>query len=267
MTTIAQPIREQAQLVAEAMVGLRGIIGITLGGSVASGLADDSSDIDLHAYWRASLASSEEREDRLYHVADEGSMNIGVTYWGLEDHLNIGGRPVELVYVNLDELRSDIERAYDEGLNGEGFVTAQFYYLDTGHVLYDPAGELGMLQERLRASYPEPTRQLLLHDNPFLFQTYMEHLRKAQQRGDLLFVQHRRYTMQMVFFNLLFALNRRYHPGEKRLLIHGKRCPIKPDKMAERWERTARMAADDPALTKEIERLVEDICALTEEHR
>jgi hypothetical protein len=267
VTVISQPVLQHARRVADAMAGLPGFVGMTLGGSVASGLADESSDIDLHVYWRAPLASAAQREERLRHVADQGSMTIGVTSWGLEDHLRVGGQPIELVYVNLDDLRGEIERAYAEGLNGEGFVTAQFYYLDSGHVLCDPSGEMTMLQERLHASYPEPTRRLLLRDNPFLLQTYLEHLRKAQRRGDLLFVQHRRYSVQMVFFNLLFALNRRYHPGEKRLLIHGERCPVKPDDLAPRWEHVARMAADDPALTKELERLIEDICALAEEHR
>lgn len=267
MACITQPALQQAQRLADAIADLPGIFGVTLGGSVASGMADAASDLDLHVYWRAPLASSEEREDRLCHVADKGSMTIGVTYWGLEDHLNIGGRPVELVYVNLDELRSDIEQAYDEGLNGEGFVTAQFYYLNTGRVFYDPAGELSMLQERLRASYPEPTRQLLLRNNPFLLQTYMEHLNKAQQRGDLLYVQHRRYTVQMVFFNLLFSLNRLYHPGEKRMLIHGESCPIKPDRMAERWNQVARLAADDPSMADALQSLIDNLCTLSEEHQ
>lgn len=67
---------------------------------------------------------------------------------------------------------------------------------------------------RLNDEFPEPTGDLILRHHTPLLGTYVRHLRLAQTRGDLLSVQHRRYTVQMVFFNLLFTLNRRYHPGE-----------------------------------------------------
>ena len=51
-----------------------------------------------------------------------------------------------------------------------------------------------------------------------LLRYYMELLRISRQRDDLLFVQQLRYNIQTIFFNLLFALNRQYHPGGKRLL-------------------------------------------------
>lgn len=255
---------ERAQRVAAALAGMQGLVAVSLGGSAGAGLADASSDLDLHVYWRGALASVGDREARIRQVADPSGINLDVRYWGLEDHLFVDGQLVELVYVPIDDLQADIERAYGEGLAGEGYVTAQFFSVANGVPIYDPKGVLSALRERLLAGYPEPTRRWLLEHNPFLLRFYLKHLRQAQQRGDLLFVQHRRYTVQMVFFNLLFALNRRYHPGEKRLLIHGKGCPIRPKSLAERWSHIALLPANDPALVDDLTGLIDELCTLAE---
>ena len=247
-----------------AVADLPGFTAISLGGSVANGLADQNSDLDLHVYWRAPLAAPAERAARLARVADPGSVDVEILDWGREDNLRIGGRRAELIYMPLDELCAEVEQAYGQGLITEGYTTARLFYVASGQPLHDPAGELSALRERLLSGSPEPTRRLLLRYHPALLRVYLGHLRLAQSRGDLLAVQHRRYTVQMVFFNLLFALNRRYHPGEKRLLIHGERCPLRPADLAGRWSHAARLAADDPALAETLAGMIDDLNRLIE---
>jgi len=247
-----------------ATANLSGVVAITLGGSTTTGLDDSASDLDLHVYWRAPLAPAAERAAQLAKVADEGTVETNILAWGLEDHMQMEGRPVELIYVSLQELLTEIEQAYGAGLGSEGYTTTRLFYVANGWALHDPSGELGGIRARLLVAYPEPTRRRLLGDHPELLRIYLDHLRKAQARGDLLFVQHRRYTVQMVFFNLLFALNRRYHPGEKRLLTHAERCQLRPDDLGTRWLHTTRMAADDPALAEILGELIEDLCTLIE---
>ena len=255
------------QQIVGATADLPGFAAISLGGSAATGLADERSDLDLHVYWRAPLATPAERAARLAQIADAGSVVVDILDWGREDNLRIGGRPAELIYTSLDEMRAEVEQAYGDGLISEGYTTARLFYIASGRPLHDPAGELSALRERLLAGYPEPTRRRLLQYHPALLRTYLGHLRLAQSRGDLLMVQHRRYTVQMVFFNLLFALNRRYHPGEKRLLIHSQGCTLQPANLAARWSRVARLAADDPELAAALGGLVDDLCGLIEVNR
>jgi hypothetical protein len=258
---------DEARRLAEALRDTPGLAAVTLGGSAVFGMADAASDLDLHVYWRAPLAPDAERAARLEPLADPGSVTAGISTWGLEDHLRVGGRPVELVYVNLDDLLALAERAYGPGLVDEGFVTAPLAYVAAGQVLLDQTGELTALRERLLAGYPEATRRTLCGDNPARLRAYLKQLRTAQARGDLLYVQHRRYSVQMVFFNLLFALNRVYNPGEKRLHRHGERCQLRPRNQTERWMQIARLPADDPTLAGHLETLVDDLLELVETER
>ena len=120
------------------------------------------------------------------------------------------------------------------------------------------------LRARLQAAYPEPTRARLLREQPELLRYYLELLRISRRRDDLLFVQHMRYSIQTIFFNLLFALNRMYHPGGKRLLSHAQRCAIQPADLSERWNYIARLPADDGALADRLEGLIDDLFRLIE---
>ncbi|MEN9935310.1 MAG: hypothetical protein RLZZ387_1889 [Chloroflexota bacterium] len=252
--------------IAAAVAAIPGVVAVSLGGSLATGMADEQSDVDLHVYWQEPLAPAAERHAILGQVADAGTSPREVTEWGLEDHFYVDGRLVELVYVHLGDMRALVERAYSEGLGDEGFATAQLFYVAEGVPLHDPEGALAALRGRL-AAYPEATRSRLLTTMPELLRAYLRQLRKAQARRDLLFVQHRRYSVQMVYFNMLFALNRRYHPGEKRLLLHAERCPTKPALHARRWEDTALRRADDPAVTDLLEALADELCEIASRER
>ena len=250
--------------IVDAVKDLSGFAAMSFGGSTQAGFADEASDLDIHVWWRAPLATPDERAARLASCADRDSLTVGITSWGLEDSLAVDGRPVELIYFNLDELKTLADQAYDTGLNSEGYATALLYLVAAGRPIHDPTGALRALRERLNDEFPEATRTTLLRQHPPLLRVYLDHLRLAQRRADLLAVQHRRYTLQMVFFNLLFTLNRRFHPGEKRLLLHMERCPIRPGDCARRWNNAARLQADDPALAVELHSLVEDLIRLIE---
>jgi hypothetical protein len=240
------------------------VVAISLGGSVGSGFADADSDLDFHVFWEAPLAAPAEREVALATIADAGSLIVrpGEASWTLEDWFSADGRPVELIYVAWHDVEADVTWAYDQGLNDEEFTTARLYNYARGRVVHDPLGMLRAVRERLNRVYPDATRALLLRREPERLALALKQLRMAQRRGDLLFVQQRRYTVQSLFFNLLFALNRLYHPGEKRLLPHAERCPVRPADLTMRWEYIAILRADDMALEHFLTEIVEDLLAL-----
>ncbi len=239
---------------------------MSLGGSTQAGLADEASDLDVHVYWMPPLAPPGERAAALARFADPGSIRADIHSWGLEDHFAVEGQYVELIYFHLGDLQEQVERAYGEGLDSEAFTTSFLYTLAHGQALYDPTRAFAAMRERLNNSFPDATFQALLDHRPPLLHFEIKLLRRAQQRNDRLFVQQLRASFQAMFFNLLFTLNRRYHPGGKRLLIHSRGCPIRPMANEERWEASARMAADDPALPDLLEGLAVDLLRLIDEH-
>ncbi len=254
-----------ARIVA-AISSLDGVVALSLGGSTQAGLADDDSDLDIHVYWRPPLAPPDRRAAVLGRFADDGSLRTQIRSWGLEDHLSVGGTYVELIYFLLGDLQEQVERAYGEGLDSEAFTTSLLYTLAHGRPLYDPTGALRVMRDRLNGEFPEATFRAVLERRSPLLRFTIKLLRRAQRRNDLLSVQQMRALFQSVFFNLLFTLNRRYHPGEKRLLIHSQPCPLRPPANEERWEAAARMAADDPAVPGLLDELAVDLLQQIDEH-
>lgn len=63
---------------------------------------------------------------------------------------------------------------------------------------------------------------------------YETQIRKAVSRGDLVSVNHRVSAFMESYFDLLFALNERTHPGEKRLVsLCRTTCSLLPENFEE----------------------------------
>jgi len=265
-TTLRQELLATAPRVVEAVSDISGVVCASLGGSVGAGLGDALSDLDIHVFWEAPLAEQGQRTARLTAIADPSTVRVGINSWGLEDHLKLEGRLVELIYFHWADVRADVDRAYSEGLVSNGFTTAVMYSVAHGVPLFDPTGELGAVRERLNSEFPEATRIALLRRETPLLEFHVKQLRRAQARGDVVFAQHVRYKVQASFFDLLFTLNRQYRPGEKRLTEHSLRCPIRPHECEARWNRAACLPSDDPALADELDAQATELRNLARAH-
>jgi hypothetical protein len=89
--------------------------------------------------------------------------------------------------------------------------------------------------------YPEELRRAIVARNaPVLrriHSSYLRQLAAASQRRDLVAVNHRLAALLASYFDVLFALNRQPHPGEKRLLAYAEAiCPQRPAELAARIE-------------------------------
>lgn len=240
---------------AETLLGLTGVRAVFLGGSRAAGTGDAASDTDVYALHRGPLPDAAARAAALAPLADGGVVREE-TAWGVEDHLHAGGGLIEIVHLDADAL--GLDAFYDPGVDPTGYTTAFLHTLAGGVPLADPHGDLAAIQGRL-ATYPEATRARLLAQLPRELAEYAATLTKAQTRGDWTGVTNRRAAFQAAWFDLLFAVNRRYHPGEKRLLAHLERCPVTVPDAGVRWTRVSLAAADDPALPRELAALASDL--------
>jgi|BarGraNGADG00312_1021997.scaffolds.fasta_scaffold56171_2 hypothetical protein len=247
--------------VADALVALDGIRAVSLGGSRALGMDDAASDTDLYAWYRGPLVGSRLRQQALHSLADDSVHPFDA--FGPEDHWHSDGRPFEVVYVDLDDIHAQITRARSDGLDGEVCATAFLHTAYASVPIADPYAELDRLHADL-TTFPEATRAIQLLRLPVVANEFASQLRGAQSRQDWPMVVRRRAGLLDVTVSLLFALNRRYHPGEKRLLAHVASCDVRPIDMDDRLRTACVAAPDDPSLAEQYLSLITEIVALSD---
>jgi len=203
-----------------AMYGtLPQVEAVALAGSHTTGHADPGSDIDLYVYLREALPA-DVRTSMIRARAER--MEINNQFWEPGD---------EWIEDQLDRVLVRHEASV-------GYSTCFWYNVLTSRGLYDKNGWYHAIQERARQPYPEPLRRAILAKNhPILRKTissYLHQLEKAAARGDLVSVNHRVAALLASYFDILFAVNRMPHPGEKRLVEMAEvQCAKRPEGMCE----------------------------------
>jgi len=244
---------------ADALIALDGIRAVSLGGSRALGMDDAASDTDLYAWYRGPLVAAELRHEALRGLTDDGVHPFDA--FGPEDHWHSDRRLFEVVYVDLDDIWAQISRARGVGLDGEVCATAFLHTAYASVPIADPHAELDQLHADL-TTFPEATRAVQLLRLPVMADEFASQLRGAQSRQDWPMVVRRRAGLLDVTVSLLFALNRRYHPGEKRLLAHVASCDVRPINVADRLRAACVAAPDDPSLAEQFVSLIAETVAL-----
>ncbi len=89
--------------------------------------------------------------------------------------------------------------------------------------------------------------------------SYTDQIEKALKRSDLLSLNHRLAALFASYFDVLFALNRTPHPGEKRLLAYASRCVALPENMVTDVEAVLR--APPETVMGELTRLLDRLDA------
>lgn len=244
---------------AAALAGVPGLVAVAIGGSRATGFAGPGSDTDVYAFFSGALATVCVRHAALSEVADEGSLTASDAF-GPEDHFTVDGEPIEIVYLDVAAVEDSITRVHSGAVAADGFSTAFLHTVAVCEPLRD-TGELARLKQAL-TTYPEATRARILAHGREVIAEWSSQLIAAQTRGDVPMVMHRRATIQAVLFDVLFAVNRRYHPGEKRMLDHVDTLATRPHDFARRWTEACLLPADSPELPRQLGSLVDDVFAL-----
>ena len=223
---------------ADLFASLPQVKAITLGGSRAGGITDQSSDLDLYVYTQSDISV----DDRQWIVARSGGSlqaNLGMTYWGPGDEWfnSPTGIEVDIVYFDAQWMEKQIERVIDKHEASLGYTTCLWHTIRNSQVLHDPQKWFQDLLKKASVEYPEALRQNIIALNyPVLrdvIPAYANQLAKAVKRHDLISVNHRLAALMASYFDIIFALNRELHPGEKRLLdLTQARCAKLPVDLA-----------------------------------
>jgi hypothetical protein len=135
-------------------------------------------------------------------------------------------------------------------------------------VLFDRKGWFAGLQQRAMQDYPEPLVQAIIAQNyPVLRQippSYLYQIGKAAARGDLVSLNHRTAALLASYFDILFAINRVPHPGEKRLIAQVETlCAKRPDNFREQVEAVLHASASGgQAIVAAVNQLLDSLDVL-----
>jgi len=210
---------------------------VAVGGSLGSGTIDADSDIDLYVYVRsgipvpvrAAIASARSKraevDNRFWELGDE---------WVEADT----GVSVDVILRDVPWIEEQLDRVLCRHEASVGYTTCLWHNVLFSRVLADRSGWLKALRQSATQPYPEPLRRAIVAKNhPILRQTissYAHQLEKAIGRGDPVSVNHRVAALLASYFDVLFALNRLTHPGEKRLVEAAKtHCALVPERLSE----------------------------------
>ena len=213
---------------------LEDVEALVLGGSAATGLADEWSDYDLYAYTRG-VVPIEFRAKLLKPRA--ARLELHNTFWEWSDEwVEPDGTTFDLMYRSCDVIEADVEAKLERGEAALGYSTSLCYSVLQATPVFDRRGWFKALQSRLKSTpYPDVLMEGVIKMNlPVLggmIHSYEQQIRSAFRRRDRVSLNHRTAAWLASYFDILFAANRRFNPGEKRLLTHAQALPTMPDRM------------------------------------
>lgn len=207
---------------------------IMLGGSRASGLADRQSDIDLYVYCDQPISLDVRREVLSGYFR---YVEFANGFWEEEDDgILLDGVEMEIIYRSHSFIKEQYEKTFVRYEVSLGYSTCMIYNLLRSKILVDRHSDIQWFRN-IAQLYPDELRRKIILHNASLIHDQMPSLSfqliKAIKRQDMISVQHRTTELIALLFDVLFAANRMFHPGEKRLMEALERMSLIPDHFKE----------------------------------
>jgi hypothetical protein len=253
---------------------VQGDYGIALGGAHAKGAADAESDLDFYVFARRILPG-----DARQRLCREFALPLNtVTGWGVHEpfvqagtDFYLNGLKVECWFRNIDHLAAIIEDC-QAGIVKRDFVTwtvTGFYnhcaLSDLSQMIPvdDPAGILAGWQAAVR-DYPPLLRMNIIatHMPAAKFWRGNFHYHSAVRRGDVIYVMSIVHQVIHNLIQVVFALNKTYFPGDKKLQAALDKLTVKP---ADFGGRIGRLMLPQDGTPETLTRQQHDLEALVDE--
>lgn len=236
---------------------------MALGGSRAGAHYDEKSDYDLYVYVTAPV-SEEVRRSILEECCSY--MEIGNHFWEYEDNCTLkNGIDIDILWRDLDDFTAGVAAVVERHQPSNCYTTCMWHNLNTCKILYDRDGRLTDAQKRFRVPYPEELKRNIIDRSLKLLRGTMPafdgQIEKAVRRGDRMSINHRVTEFLASYFDILFALNRQTHPGEKRLMtLCRETCGILPAGFEENLNALFdHMGSDAEKVPEDIRRIVKEL--------
>lgn len=257
--------REVQQLVS-AFEQFACVQAIVIGGSHATNQADTYSDYDIYIYYDQELPTIEQRTAILTMCSEH--YTVQCEDFGIEDFGVLkNGIAYELIYWNMKEMEKQLA-IIQQGNASLGYTTAFWWTVMQGVMLYEQNQCYTNLQQRYE-NYPDQVKYAIITKNlPMITDkdsSFIQQLEKAIKRDDIISMNHRYTAIIASFTDILFAINKHFHPGEKRLGYWIDTLPIQPTATRIRIEAITKQlySAPNEAITA-LKQLVGELVQLCE---
>ena len=204
---------------------------IALGGSRAGTKFDESSDYDIYLYCTAPIPEKLRRNILSKYAS---YVEYGNHFWELEDNGTLNnGVDFDLLFRNLDDFTTGIANVVKQFQSYNGYTTCMWHNLMTCKIIYDQNGRLTEAKKRFDIPYPPQLKENIIRNNLRLLHgnlpSYDGQILKAVKRQDEVSICHRTTAFMESYFDIIWALNEKTHPGEKRLIsLCEENCQILP---------------------------------------
>lgn len=243
-----------AQQIADRYSELPQVEAVTLAGSLTSGWAQPGSDIDLYVYQTDEITP----DVRSIIIGDAEALELDNRFWETGDEwVNPEtGIYVDLMYRWPAWIEEQLDRTLRQHEAWVGYTTCFWHNVLSSQILFDRNGWFSDLQRLADQPYPEPLREAIVAKNyPILrrnLSSYRYQIERAAGREDYVSLNHRVAELLASYFDILFAVNRLPHPGEKRMLaIVREQCEIQPELLEEHVLALLRASAESGGLVVE----------------
>jgi hypothetical protein len=205
----------------EAISNWPEVVAIAEGGSRTKGNQDQASDLDLYIYVNAEVPL-ERRYILIDPRSDDAELDNRIWETGDEWTDRRTGMVVDMMYRSPDWIEGELARVLDSREASLGYSTCLWENVRSSRVLFDRTGWYRKLKLNAARPYPEELGRSIVEKNYRLLcethSAFQKQILKAASRNDSVSVNHRTTAFLACYFDVLFALNRVPHPGEKRLL-------------------------------------------------
>lgn len=203
----------------EKLSALPQVEAIALGGSRANGVFDEKSDYDVYVYVTDNIDNGVRKNILAPYCLQ---MEIGNHYWEFEDNIILkDGVPMDIIYRPMDKFDKFISYIVFEHHANHGYTTCFWHNIITSQIVYDPSGKYAEIKKKFTVPYPEELRQNIIDLNMKMLSgilpSFDKQIKKAIDRNDFVSVNHRTAAFVASYFDVIFAVNRLTHPGEKDL--------------------------------------------------
>lgn len=217
---------------------LQEVDAIMLGGSRASGEFDENSDYDFYVYINKPLMESKRKSILNKYVK---YMEYSNDFWELEDDGTLhNGIDIELIYRDLEWIDEMLGNLIFKGYVSNGYSTCFLDNLLNSEIIFDKTGKVKQLRTKYQNAISVDLFDRIIKKNVPIILDRMPSLyyqvEKAVKRNDLFSINHRITAFFEMYFDIVFAVNKTLHPGEKRLLEMASKLDKKPKNMRTDFE-------------------------------